>query len=187
MGTNQPWNWKLQDDTNQTNAWPISRWLWELTVLFLHVDPLSICAWNSPFEALAHWLSVGELAKRAFASIQNKANFSLLPTWPLEFWLLSSEQPDPTFSNTSKGLIFFVKELNYTAVRLENLNSYREFTGILVSLLRGNNMTVLWAWHGYLQLWDPLTIGAIFDVSITNEAWFYVSLCFSDSFFNLVL
>ena len=46
MGKKQPWNWRVtvlkntQDELVQTNAWPISRWLSELTALFLHVAPL---------------------------------------------------------------------------------------------------------------------------------------------------
>ena len=61
MGTNRPWNWRLT--VLKTSKMmlvrppgPISRWRWELPVLFLHGAPcLSLYTpWNSPLKALAH-------------------------------------------------------------------------------------------------------------------------------------
>ena len=61
MGTNRPSNWRrtVERYLKQSrwrcldHPWPISRWLSELTVLFLHVAPLP-----QPIKSLAHWLSV---------------------------------------------------------------------------------------------------------------------------------
>ena len=86
------------------------------------------------------------------------------------------------------GLKNISKELKYTVVKLDNLSSYWELIGAITSLLGGNHMTTFLAWYGYFQLWYPLTMEVILDVSTTNEALvLYVPLYFSDSFFGGVL
>ena len=100
MGTNKPdklylkqsrWRWS-------DHQWPISRWLSELTVLFLHV-----ACFPQSIKALAHWL-LGEWDESAFgqesahsppvAGIQNKANFPLhQPCLFIGFWATSSWTP----------------------------------------------------------------------------------------------
>ena len=67
----------------------------------------------------------------------------------------------------------------------DNLKNHWELTEAIASPLRGKCMTMFWARNCYLQLWDPLTMQAIFDVSTTNEALVaHIPLYFSDSFFK---
>ena len=85
LKTNYPWN--NQDEADQTAAWPISRCLSELTVLFLHVTlflllfffkkkkgPLTVSQGNWPWDEslpFQTWICPSCLV----ASLWNKANF----------------------------------------------------------------------------------------------------------------
>ena len=62
--------------------------------------PLPTRTWTSPLKAAEHWLSlwtgVCPLLKLATSKIRKTF---LSTNFPLQYWLSSSEQPDPTFGN----------------------------------------------------------------------------------------
>ena len=96
--------WNNQDDADQTTAWPILRWVSELTVSVRNPLP-------SPIKDLAHWLSeVGSQPldrslpllphPTLVAGLWNKANFPFhqhhhfIDFWAAISWI-------PTFSNNT--------------------------------------------------------------------------------------
>ena len=99
LGTNWPWNWRLTLLKRiETTGWPISPWLPELTLLFLHEGP-SLCIWN--LLPTDHW---GRDGAGLWAGIYpppppqltrpGESRLSCPLTFPIH-WLLSDENWTP--------------------------------------------------------------------------------------------
>ena len=84
-----------------------SRWLSELTVLFLHTAPLllPLHPWNSPLKALACWLSGESQPLDINLPSPQIKQISFTPTLPVEYWLLNGKQLDLTFINNQKVIL----------------------------------------------------------------------------------
>ena len=108
MQTHGSWNWRLMYIKQSRwhgsdHWWPIWRWLSELTVLFLHIAPLSLLSIRAlaPLGEVEGGRALDRCLPHQHLSCWNlKSNkLSFSPTWP-DYWIWNNEQLHPTDTHT---------------------------------------------------------------------------------------